>query len=116
MSINIHCWFFVSDNTLQTTTTMMEARMKRDKTDDDTADIPMCDSEEYVLRKRLPRRLPKRPNDVYVSRKTDFRAQLARQGTRSVVIMTNKNSSHTIMILQLNVTNVRSQTAWPTFV
>jgi len=57
----------------------MEASVKEDKTQADTADIPKYDSEEYVLRKRLPRRLPKRPNDVYISRKTDFRAQLARQ-------------------------------------
>jgi len=52
---------------------------KEDKTSAATVDIPKCDLEEYVLRKRLPRRLPKRPNDVYISRKTDFRAQLARQ-------------------------------------
>lgn len=36
------------------------------------------DSEEYTLRKRLPPRLPKRKNDVYVSRKTDFKQQFAR--------------------------------------
>jgi len=56
----------------------METRAKEAKTEVDTADIQKCDSEEYVLRKRLPRRFPKRPNDVYISRKTDFRAQLAR--------------------------------------
>ncbi|XP_014671897.1 PREDICTED: ribonuclease P protein subunit p20-like [Priapulus caudatus] len=52
---------------------------------DDTVDkhvkanveLPL-DREEYTLRKRLPRRLPKRKNDVYVTRKTDFKAQLAR--------------------------------------
>ena len=36
------------------------------------------DPEEYTLRKRLPRRFPKRKNDVYVNRKTDFKAQIAR--------------------------------------
>lgn len=36
------------------------------------------DPVEYTLRKRLPRKLPKRRNDVYVNMKTDFRAQLAR--------------------------------------
>ncbi|TRY85276.1 hypothetical protein DNTS_013228 [Danionella cerebrum] len=36
------------------------------------------DPVEYVLRKRLPRKLPKRRNDVYVNMKTDFKAQLAR--------------------------------------
>lgn len=38
----------------------------------------ILDPEEYTLRKRLPRKLPKRKNDVYVSRKTDFKAQHAR--------------------------------------
>ncbi|XP_067435535.1 ribonuclease P protein subunit p20-like [Thunnus thynnus] len=36
------------------------------------------DPVEYTLRKRLPRKLPKRRNDVYVNMKTYFRAQLAR--------------------------------------
>lgn len=36
------------------------------------------DQEELTLRKRLPRKLPKRKNDVYVNRRTDIRAQLAR--------------------------------------
>ncbi|KAK3591305.1 hypothetical protein CHS0354_004355 [Potamilus streckersoni] len=36
------------------------------------------DEEEYILRKRLPRKLPKRNCDIYVTRKTDFRMQLAR--------------------------------------
>ena len=40
--------------------------------------IDGLDVEEYALRKRLPRRLPKRKNDVYVSKKTNFRAQIAR--------------------------------------
>ena len=35
-------------------------------------------NEEVILLKRLPRRLPKRKNDVYITRKTDFKAQLAR--------------------------------------
>ncbi|GFS06990.1 ribonuclease P protein subunit p20 [Elysia marginata] len=33
------------------------------------------DEEEYSLRKRLPPRLPLRPNDVYVSERTHFKAQ-----------------------------------------
>jgi ribonuclease P/MRP protein subunit RPP20 len=36
------------------------------------------DQEEYTLRKRLPRKFPKRKTDVYVNRKTDFKAQIAR--------------------------------------
>ena len=42
------------------------------------ADKDGFDKEEYVLRKRLPKRLPKRKNDVYVTRRTDIKAQLAR--------------------------------------
>ncbi|XP_038072300.1 ribonuclease P protein subunit p20-like isoform X2 [Patiria miniata] len=40
--------------------------------------LPKIDPTEYILRKRLPRRLPKRKNDVYVSNRTDFKAQMAR--------------------------------------
>ena len=29
--------------------------------------------EEYQLKKRLPRKLPRRPNDVYVNKKTNFK-------------------------------------------
>jgi len=36
------------------------------------------DREEFQLRKRLPRKLPRRPNDVYVNNKTNFKAQLVR--------------------------------------
>ncbi|KAK2708014.1 ribonuclease P protein subunit p20-like [Artemia franciscana] len=36
------------------------------------------DPEEFSLRKRLPPKLPKRNNDIYVNNKTDFKAQLAR--------------------------------------
>ncbi len=34
--------------------------------------------EEYILRRRLPKTLPKRKNDVYINMKTDSKAQLAR--------------------------------------
>ncbi|XP_005100960.1 ribonuclease P protein subunit p20 [Aplysia californica] len=36
------------------------------------------DEEEYTLRKRLPPRFPLRFNDVYVSEKTNFKAQEAK--------------------------------------
>lgn len=36
------------------------------------------DPAEYTLRKRLPPKLPKRKIDVYVTRKTNFKAQLDR--------------------------------------
>lgn len=45
---------------------------------DSTSPAVEMDPVEYTLRKRLPRKLPKRRNDVYVNMKTDFRAQLAR--------------------------------------
>ncbi|KAI9538157.1 ribonucleases P/MRP protein subunit pop7 [Dissostichus eleginoides] len=45
---------------------------------DSTSPAVDMDPVEYTLRKRLPRKLPKRRNDVYVNMKTDFRAQLAR--------------------------------------
>ena len=32
--------------------------------------------EEFILRKRLPRSLPREPNDVYVTRKTPFKVSL----------------------------------------
>jgi len=35
-------------------------------------------NEEFVLRKRLPRSLPREPNDVYITRKTPFKVQLDR--------------------------------------
>lgn len=38
----------------------------------------LIDNEELVLRKRLPRKLPKRDCDVYVTRKTNFSQQLKR--------------------------------------
>ncbi|XP_006180487.2 ribonuclease P protein subunit p20-like [Camelus ferus] len=36
------------------------------------------DPVENTLRTRLPHRRPRRPNDIYVNTKTDFKAQLAR--------------------------------------
>ncbi|XP_032872191.1 ribonuclease P protein subunit p20 [Amblyraja radiata] len=36
------------------------------------------DPVEYILRKRLPHKLPRRKNDIYINMKTDFKAQLGR--------------------------------------
>jgi len=36
------------------------------------------DPEEYAIRKRLPPSLPRRPNDIYISNKTAFKAQIER--------------------------------------
>lgn len=38
----------------------------------------LIDNEEYAFRKRLPKKLPTRKCDVYVTRKTDFKGQLER--------------------------------------
>lgn len=35
-------------------------------------------NEEFILRKRLPRSLPREHNDVYITRKTPFKVQLNR--------------------------------------
>jgi len=98
-------FFTVSDNRLAS----MEAIGKGNKTHAAEADIPKIDSEEYVLTKRLPRRLPKRPNDVYVSRKTDFRAQLARQGYHDVVTGFKGEAAGSILSVESNQ-NVESKT------
>ena len=53
--------------------------VKKDRQRDDKADTQdEIDSSEYLLRKRLPRKLPRRKNDVYISQKTNFPAQLAK--------------------------------------
>ena len=36
------------------------------------------DTEEYKIIKKLPKRFPKRVNDIYITNKTDFMAQLKR--------------------------------------
>ena len=36
------------------------------------------DNEEYTLRKRLPRNMPRRKNDVYITKKTSFEGQFKR--------------------------------------
>ncbi|XP_072030533.1 ribonuclease P protein subunit p20-like [Amphiura filiformis] len=41
-------------------------------------ELPKPDPTEYALRKRLPRKLPKRKSDVYINTKTDFQGQLER--------------------------------------
>ena len=42
----------------------------------DATTILRRDNEEYQLVKKLPKRFPTRFNDVYVTNKTDFKAQL----------------------------------------
>ena len=39
------------------------------------------DPEEYAIRKRLPPSLPRRPNDIYISNKTAFKAQIGNNDT-----------------------------------
>lgn len=36
------------------------------------------DNEEYTIIKKLPKRFPSSPNDIYVTNKTDFKAQFER--------------------------------------
>ncbi|XP_041351252.1 ribonuclease P protein subunit p20-like [Gigantopelta aegis] len=54
-----------------------DGKRKTNKKDSDEGK-DMLDREEYTLRKRLPPRLPKRKNDVYISRRVHFQAQLKR--------------------------------------
>ena len=43
---------------------------------DTAASIIRRDNEEYKIVKKLPKRFPTRPNDIYITNKTDFKAQL----------------------------------------
>lgn len=56
----------------------MAQPMERENVTMASEELPKIDSTEYTLRKRLPRKLPKRKCDVYVNRKTDFKAQTER--------------------------------------
>ena len=38
----------------------------------------LMDNEEFAIRKRLPRQLPNRKNDIFVTKKTNFKAQMNR--------------------------------------
>ncbi|KAI8514988.1 ribonucleases P/MRP protein subunit pop7 [Branchiostoma belcheri] len=52
---------------------------KDKKSGEKSADtVPPMDEEEYQLRKRLPRKLPKRKNDIYVNMQSNFKGQLER--------------------------------------
>lgn len=57
---------------------MAQAKVKDNREGKEVKEKIWFDPEEYTLRKRLPRRLPKRRNDVYVNMKTNFKAQLSR--------------------------------------
>jgi ribonuclease P/MRP protein subunit RPP20 len=46
--------------------------------DDIEKKILFRDTEEYKIIKKLPKRFPTRVNDVYITNKTDFKAQLKR--------------------------------------
>ena len=56
----------------------MEKKKKREMTRKKESVNDAMGQEEYFLRKRLPKTLPRRKTDVYVNKKTDFKAQLAR--------------------------------------
>ena len=59
---------------------MQASEPKEDKPEKTARDYfrELIDREEYQLKKRLPAKLPRRKNDVYVSRKTNLHAQLGR--------------------------------------
>ncbi|XP_035691913.1 ribonuclease P protein subunit p20-like [Branchiostoma floridae] len=55
------------------------AANKKDKKSGEKVDtVPPIDEEEYQLRKRLPRKLPKRKNDIYINMQSNFKGQLER--------------------------------------
>lgn len=56
----------------------MEGKVEQKAEEKAKNQADMFDPEEYVVRKRLPRKLPKRQNDIYVTKKTNFSDQLAR--------------------------------------
>jgi ribonuclease P/MRP protein subunit RPP20 len=52
------------------------AENKSEKSPKEVTKRSRLESEEYILRKRLPNHLPKRDNDIYVNMKTNFSIQL----------------------------------------
>lgn len=56
----------------------MSQQIDKKNQDEVKPKILLRDSEEYKIVKRLPRRFPKRPNDIYITTKTDFNAQFKR--------------------------------------
>lgn len=54
------------------------AKTSKNDTTTTTTTILRRDNEEYKIVKKLPGRFPKRDNDIYITNKTDFKAQLER--------------------------------------
>lgn len=54
------------------------AAVAKTSKNDTTTTILRRDNEEYKIVKKLPGRFPKRDNDIYITNKTDFKAQLER--------------------------------------
>lgn len=68
-----------SSTTSPNTSSSAAAAAKTSKTDTTTTTtILRRDNEEYKIVKKLPGRFPKRDNDIYITNKTDFKAQLER--------------------------------------
>ena len=57
---------------------MAESNQNNSNSGSSPKDKIWYDSEEYSIRKRLPQNLPRRNIDIYISNKTDFKAQLER--------------------------------------
>jgi hypothetical protein len=63
-----------------------------------SATIIRRDNEEYKIVKKLPRRFPTRPNDIYITNKTDFKAQLLKCQHILFERKTNENESNEIFL------------------
>ncbi len=61
---------------------MNDLNEKKETNDNDTSSKKLInticrrDTEEYKIIKKLPKRFPTRQNDIYITNKTDFKAQL----------------------------------------
>ena len=53
----------------------MTSVAKSPRTNPKTKDSHNLSNEEFVIRKRLPRSLPREPNDIYVTRKTPIKVE-----------------------------------------
>jgi len=56
----------------------MTSVAKSPRTNPKPKDSHNLSNEEFVIRKRLPRSLPREPNDIYVTRKTPIKVQIDR--------------------------------------
>ena len=69
-----------SHSSMDTTTPNINRNSKpaAKRSKNESTPLPAIDDEEYYIRRRLPRTLPRRKNDVYVTAKTKFACQIDR--------------------------------------